>query len=120
MGKGIRIIPYNNTNVTMEYSKLTIAYSSVDGFLGGGSCPAGGTLKATYGHHLLFRHTSLSSEAELTISKPVWPPNVLGFQYSGEQIGLPRRPFRENGAPISTMLSPNMALGRVFSSMRAG
>lgn len=81
---------------------------------------ASGTWNATYGHFFTLRHTSFSRDAVLTISKPVAPPKVLGFQYSGEQMGFPRSPFSENGAPISTMLSPKMPLGWGFSSSNPG
>lgn len=75
---------------------------------------------ATSGHRLRLRHTSFWSEAVFTISKPVAPPKVLGFQYSGEQMGFPKSPFRENGAPISTMLSPKIEFGWRFSSNKPG
>lgn len=63
-------------------------------------------------------HTSLCREAVLMMSKPTLPPNVLGFQYSGEQMGFPIRPLREKGAPISTMVSPKMASALGFSTNR--
>ncbi|TNN60187.1 Hemicentin-1 [Liparis tanakae] len=55
---------------------------------------------------------------EVKCSDYYWPQNfcegswVLGFQYSGEQMGFPIRPFREKGAPISTMLSPKRLVAR--------
>lgn len=81
----------------------------MDGFLGVASSSFRGTWKSTYGHHLVLRHTSFFKVDVLMMLKPVSPPKVLGFQYSGEQMGFPRRPFREKGAPISTMLSPKIA-----------
>lgn len=68
----------------------------------------------------MFKHTSFFSVAEFTMSNPTLPPKVLGFQYIGEHMGFPRRPFREKGAPISTMLSPNMVPGLVLSSIKPG
>lgn len=103
-----------------NYDDQNRHYNSVDVSLGLVSSSLRGTRKSTYGHHLVLRHTSFFRVEVLTILKPVSPPKVLGFQYSGEQMGFPIRPFSEKGAPISTILSPNRLLGRVFSSRMPG
>lgn len=68
------------------------------------------TWKAVRGQPFALLQMSFWRVAVLTMSKPTLPPKVLGFQYSGEQIAFPMRPFKENGAPSSIIVSPKMAL----------